>query len=170
MSDDKTPYAPAKNFDPNAKPSLSQRFADAVTGGMGTWKFVFGQTVILAAWITLNTTNIVPIPHWDPSLILLNLGLSCEAAFAGAFILMSQNRQSEKDRLTVLSDYAVDLNAERTIQEMNRKLDALLAVIPPDQLKAMMMQVADSTAAAKVSNDNTDALAARRLAKPGGPA
>jgi uncharacterized membrane protein len=147
------------------KPSLSERFADAVTGGMGSWKFIFGQTVILAAWIALNTTTVLPIPHWDPSLILLNLGLSCEAAFAGAFILMSQNRQAEKDRLTVQNDYNVDLQSERTINEINRKLDALIAVLPPEQLKAAFAQPAAAEQPAKVSNDNANAV--KRTAKPG---
>jgi uncharacterized membrane protein len=171
MSDDKHPYVPANIFEQeDEKPTLSQKFADAVTGAMGSWKFVFGQTVVLAAWITLNTTNILPIPHWDPSLILLNLGLSCEAAFAGAFILMSQNRRSEKDRQMAQSDYHVDLSAERTIKEMNRKLDAILAAIPAEKVREMMMQVAESAPQANVSNDNAAAMIAKRAAKPGGPA
>ncbi len=136
------------------KPSLSQRFADAVTGAMGSWKFVIGQAVVLAAWITLNTTTIVPLPHWDPNLILLNLALSTEAAFAGAFILMSQNRRSERDRETAENDYKVDLASDRTVQELNRKMDTLLAALPPDTLKA----AAEALRAMPAStNDNADA-------------
>jgi uncharacterized membrane protein len=179
MSDDKQHAAPSGRNDkavpvlndwdnmPEQKPSLRERFSDAVTAGMGSWKFVMGQSVILAAWITLNTTNVLPIPHWDPNLILLNLALSTEAAFAGAFILMSQNRQGEKDRRTVQQDYHVDLNTERTMIEMSRKLDALLAVIPPEQLKAMMVSKEAAAPAQKVSNDNAAAPAAKRPAKPG---
>ncbi|MEZ0222962.1 MAG: DUF1003 domain-containing protein [Alphaproteobacteria bacterium] len=171
MSDDKHPYVPANIFEhEDEKQTLSQKFADAVTGAMGSWKFVFGQAIVLAAWITLNTTNILPIPHWDPNLILLNLALSTEAAFAGAFILMSQNRRSEKDRQMAQSDYHVDLSAERTIKEMDRKLDAILASIPPEHLQAMMKKVGETAQQASVSNDNADATAAKRAAKPGGPA
>lgn len=147
------------------KPSLSQRFADAVTGGMGSWKFVIGQAVVLAAWITLNTTDILPVPHFDPNLILLNLALSTEAAFAGAFILMSQNRRSERDRETAENDYKVDLASDRTLQEMNRKLDTILAALPPEQLKA----AAEALRAIPAStNDNTDA--AKPVKKAANPA
>ena len=171
MSDDKQPGAPVDgNNQDEEKPRLSQVFADAVTAGMGSWKFIFGQTIVLAAWIFLNTTTVLPVPHWDPNLTLLNLGLSCEAAFAGAFILMSQNRQGEKDRLTLQNDYHVDLKSAHAINELNRKLDSLLAVVPPEQLKAWT-QATDPAPPAKVSNDNGDAAtqAVKRAAKPGGP-
>ena len=119
------------------KPSLRERFADAVTKGMGTWKFVVGQAVGIAAWITLNTTHVLPfIPQWDPNLILLNLALSTEAAFAGAFILMSQNRQSERDRQTFESDYLLDIESDKMIKALNRKIDLLIASLTPEQLKA----------------------------------
>ena len=109
------------------KLTLSQRFADAVTGGMGSWTFILGQTAVLAAWIGLNVTAVVT--PWDPNLTLLNLALSCEAAFAGAFILMSQNRRDEKNRLLAQNDYLVDLKSEQGIKELNRKLDILTAMV-----------------------------------------
>lgn len=146
------------------KPSLSERFADAVTGFMGSWKFVIGQAVVLAAWITLNTTDITPIPHFDPNLILLNLALSTEAAFAGAFILMSQNRRSVKDRETAENDYKVDLAADRTLQDINSKIDTILAALPPEQLKAANEALRAIPAS---TNDNTDAAKpAKKAANP----
>ncbi|MDI1228189.1 MAG: DUF1003 domain-containing protein [bacterium] len=146
------------------KPTLSQRFADAVTGAMGSWKFVIGQAVVLAAWFTLNTTNIVPLPHWDPSLILLNLALSTEAAFAGAFILMSQNRRSEKDREMAENDYKVDLASDRKLQELTRKMDTLLAALPPELLKEVTAALRTTPAS---TNDNADAVKpVKRAANP----
>lgn len=146
------------------KPTLSQRFADAVTGAMGSWNFVIGQAVVLAAWITLNTTTILPIPHWDPNLILLNLALSTEAAFAGAFILMSQNRRSEKDREMAENDYKVDLAADVTLKDINRKIDTILAALPPEQLKAATEALRAIPAS---TNDNADAAKpAKKAANP----
>lgn len=147
------------------KPSLSERFADAVTGFMGSWKFVIGQAVVLAAWITLNTTDITPIPHFDPNLILLNLALSTEAAFAGAFILMSQNRRSVKDRETAENDYKVDLASDRMLQDINGKIDRILAALPPEQLQAATEALRAIPAS---TNDNADA--AKPVKKTANPA
>lgn len=153
---DNNPFAPR-----GEKPTLSQRFSDAVTRGMGSWKFVIGQSIIMTAWITLNTTNVLPmIPKWDPSLILLNLALSTEAALAASFIMMSQNRQAAKDRLAVQHDLHVDILSEKGIQEINRKLDTIIGVLPPEQVKALAAALATSPAPAPV------AVAAAAAASP----
>lgn len=154
-SDDEGPvHAPA----PPEKPSLRARFSDAVTRGMGSWKFVIGHSLFMAGWIALNTTNIIPgMPKFDPNLTLLNLFLSTEAAFAGAFILMSQNRQGEQDDKTMDHDLRVDINAGRKLQAMEQKIAAILDILTPDQLLAL----AASRAAAKATtNDNKEAPAA----------
>jgi len=135
------------------KLTLGQKFADAVTAGMGSWTFVITQAALLAGWIGVNTAAI--LTPWDPNLTLLNLALSCETALAGSFIMMSQKRGAEKDRLTAHSDYLLDLEAERDIKELNRKLDILMAALPPDRLKAAMAQIAATETAAQTSiNDN----------------
>src|SRR5687768_2297723 len=142
--------------------SLKQKFADAVTTGMGSWTFILGQAAAIAGWIFLNTNPASPVTPWDPNLILLNLTLSCEAAFAGAFILMSQHRQGEKDRQVVQNDYQTDLRVEREIvemrremeaekrhvQEMDRKLGLLIAAIPPERLKKILQAQSAAEAAA----------------------
>lgn len=145
--------APQSSNDNNASPAkiaedrigfregtrkLSQRFADAVTAGMGSWKFVIGQSMIMTGWIVANTTKLLPmIAPWDPNLFLLNLALSTEAALAASFIMMSQNRQSEKDRATAQHDLQVDIESERGIKEINRKLDAIIEALPPEQIRAV---------------------------------
>jgi len=139
---------------PEAKPTLRERFSDAVTRGMGSWKFVIGHTLFQAAWIALNTTNIIPgLPKFDPNLTLLNLFLSTEAAFAGAFILMSQNRQGDQDDKTIDHDLRVDINAGRKLNAMEQKISAILEILTPDQLLAL---AASRAAARAVTNDNKD--------------
>lgn len=76
---------------------LGDKVADAVCAGMGSWTFIIVQSVIVALWMVLNT--VAWAWHWDPMpFILLNLVFSTQAAYASPLILMSQNRQAEKDR------------------------------------------------------------------------
>jgi uncharacterized membrane protein len=75
--------------------SLGQRAADQITKWLGSWTFIIIQSVVLAAWITLNLTELI-FRAWDPyPFILLNLALSFQAAYAAPIIMMSQNRQAE---------------------------------------------------------------------------
>jgi uncharacterized membrane protein len=107
--------------------SRGQRAADAVASFGGSWTFVglFGATLLV--WVVLNTVLLVgrgstfdPYPY-----ILLNLLLSMLAAIQAPIILMSQNRQSEKDRLSAEHDYEVNLKAELEIMLLHEKLDLL---------------------------------------------
>jgi uncharacterized membrane protein len=94
--------------------TLGQRVADRVASIMGSWNFIISQSVILILWIILNTIALVV--HWDSyPYILLNLALSFQAAFATPVILMSQNRQSEKDRIKADQDYLVNIKAEAEV-------------------------------------------------------
>ena len=91
---------------------------------IGSWPFIIIQSCLLAAWVTLNV--IAWIRHWDPyPFILLNLALSFQAAYAGPFILMSQNRQQDIDRRKAETDYQVNVKAELEIELLHQKLDAL---------------------------------------------
>lgn len=76
---------------------IGDQIADVVTASLGSWTFIIIQSVVLALWIVLN--SVAFITHWDPApYILLNLLLSFQAAFTGPIVLLSQNRQSSKDR------------------------------------------------------------------------
>jgi uncharacterized membrane protein len=76
---------------------LGDKIADAVASGMGSWRFIIIQSVIVAAWIALNLFAVVL--RWDPyPFILLNLLFSTQAAYAAPIIMMSQNRAAAKDR------------------------------------------------------------------------
>lgn len=139
---------------PTEKLTLSQRFADAVTAGMGSWTFIIGQAVAIAGWIALNKTNVAPmVPQWDPQLILLNLALSCEAAFAGAFILMSQNRSAQKDRQMAENDYLIDCESERAIRELDRKVNILLTRTEDKAAAPLNPSVNDNAEAMKPAAD-----------------
>lgn len=78
--------------------TFGDRLADAVAAGMGSWTFIITQTAIVIVWMALNVLALVQ--HWDPyPFILLNLLFSTQAAYAAPIIMMSQNRQAQKDRL-----------------------------------------------------------------------
>jgi uncharacterized membrane protein len=104
--------------------TAGQRIADAVAATMGSWRFIIIQTTILILWIALNIT--AWINHWDPyPFILLNLALSFQAAYAAPFIMMSQNRQQDVDRLQAANDYKVNVKAELEIELLHQKIDEL---------------------------------------------
>ncbi len=103
--------------------TLGQKVADAVAAGMGSWRFIIIQSVTLAAWIVVNTIQLVFRPFDPYPYILLNLALSFQAAFAAPFIMISQNRQAEKDRLTAQNDYQTDVKGEEEIKHVMEHLD-----------------------------------------------
>lgn len=108
--------------------TIGQRIADKVAATVGSWPFIITQSIILAAWLVLNSIAI--IRHWDPyPFILLNLMLSFQAAYAAPFVMMSQNRQAEKDRLTAQNDYITDCKGEEEVRHIMDHLDHQDALI-----------------------------------------
>lgn len=104
--------------------TFGQRLADKVAGGMGSWRFIIYQTIIVAVWMIVNVIAI--IHHWDPyPYILLNLLFSTQAAYAAPIIMMAQNRQSERDRAQANSDYRTNVAAKKEIEELMKRLDAI---------------------------------------------
>ena len=113
--------------DAGAPASAGQRAADAVASFGGSWTFVGLFAATMLAWVGLNALLLFsggqtfdPYPY-----ILLNLFLSMLAAAQAPIILMSQNRQSQKDRLSAEHDYEVNLKAELEIMLLHEKLDRL---------------------------------------------
>jgi uncharacterized membrane protein len=101
-----------------------QRLADGVTDRLGSWPFIVIQSLVLLAWLVVN--SVAWRQHWDPyPFILLNLVLSFQAAFSAPIIMMSQNRQTVKDRLRAEADYAVNLRAELDVAAVHARLDEL---------------------------------------------
>lgn len=124
------------------RPNLTQgqKIADLVASTMGSWRFIIIQSTILLLWIGLNVTAY--IQHWDPyPFILLNLALSFQAAYAAPFIMMSQNRQQEIDRLEAESDHQINIKAELEIELLHQKIDQLRE----KELLAMAESIRDLT-------------------------
>ena len=114
----------ATEFDPTTP---GQRAADAVAAFGGSWTFIFIFGAILLVWVVLN--SFILAQHgkgFDPyPYILLNLFLSMLASIQAPVILMSQNRQSQKDRINAAHDYEVNLKAELEIMMLHEKVDLL---------------------------------------------
>lgn len=125
--------------DPNeifaARLTFGERLADRVATIGGSWSFIIGFGMFLAAWAVLNTA-ILAANAFDPfPFIFLNLMLSMLAALQAPIIMMSQNRQAAKDRLEVRLDYETNLRSESEIAALHAKVDALT-----DQM-AMLVQL-----------------------------
>lgn len=104
--------------------TLGQRVADRVADTIGSWRFIIIQSILIVLWIIINT--IAWIEHWDPyPFILMNVMLSFQAAYAGPVIMMSQNRQSTKDRLAAEIDHQVNTKAELEINNLMRHIHEL---------------------------------------------
>mgnify|MGYP002536129643 FL=1 len=108
------------------KYTLEQRAADVIAKFAGSWAFIFSFTGVLVLWMIVNTLlaakAFAPYPF-----ILLNLVLSCVAAIQAPLIMMSQNRQEEKDRRRAENDYKVNLKTEIMIEDLYDKVNAILA-------------------------------------------
>jgi len=104
--------------------TLGQRVADQLANTIGSWRFIIIQSFLIFLWITLNV--VAWIEHWDPyPFILMNVMLSFQAAYAGPVIMMSQNRQSAKDRLAAEIDHQVNTKAEYEIGLLARRMDEM---------------------------------------------
>ena len=107
-----------------------QRIADRTSQVLGSWPFIIGQTVVVAAWVTVNV--VAWTRHWDPyPFILLNLLFSTQAAYAAPVLMMSQNRQAERDRFQAKSDYETDRKAELEIEDIQHDLARILELLEP---------------------------------------
>lgn len=108
----------------NEMSTIGERLADKVAKVMGSWKFIIWQSIIVFLWMILNIVAFVS--HWDPyPFILLNLLFSTQAAYAAPIIMMSQNRQSERDRHQALEDYETNVKAKEEIEALQKHLSEI---------------------------------------------
>ena len=123
LADSRVSVNPAEEKE---KYTLGQRAADAIARFAGSWAFIFSFTGVLVLWMVINT--VLAARAFDPyPFILLNLVLSCVAAIQAPLIMMSQNRQEEKDRRRAENDYKVNLKTEIMIEDLYDKVNAILA-------------------------------------------
>ena len=108
------------------KYTLGQRAADSIAKFAGSWAFIFSFSGVLILWMVVNV--LLAAGAFDPyPFILLNLVLSCVAAIQAPLIMMSQNRQEEKDRRRAENDYKVNLKTEIMIEDLYDKVNSILA-------------------------------------------
>jgi uncharacterized membrane protein len=104
--------------------SFGARLSDSVATGMGSWKFIIAQTLIVILWMALNVIGYCY--HWDVyPFILLNLVFSTQAAYAAPIIMMAQNRQSDRDRVQAKADYETNTEAKKEIEALQLYLNTL---------------------------------------------
>lgn len=141
-------------------PDAFGRFAEAIARFMGTGRFLFWQSMLIVVWIIANALPL--IFHWDPyPFILLNLMFSVQAAYAAPLILLAQNRQTDRDRITLQEDRN---RAERTTADtefLARELAALRVAIGDvatrDYLRSEMDRIrADITDIVAAGTDSDD--------------
>ena len=108
------------------KYTIGQRAADKIAKFAGSWAFIFSFTGLLLLWLAINVLLAARAFDAYP-FILLNLVLSCVAAIQAPLIMMSQNRQEEKDRRRAENDYKVNLKTEIMIEDLYDKVTAILA-------------------------------------------
>jgi uncharacterized membrane protein len=135
--------------------TYGQRLADKIASFGGSWTFIIIFAVVLLLWVALNSYILARRGHaFDPyPYILLNLFLSMLAALQAPVIMMSQNRQSAKDRLDAAHDYEVNLKAELEIVSLHNKIDELreqrwgeLLTIQQEQIRLLEELVRTRTA------------------------
>lgn len=115
-----------ENWHAKHKSSLKfgQRLSDTVARGMGSWKFIIWQTIIVILWMAANVVGF--IFHWDVyPYILLNLVFSTQAAYAAPIIMMAQNRQNERDRAHAEADFKTNVEAKKEIEQLIQKLNSI---------------------------------------------
>ena len=118
-----------------------QKLADKVAEFGGSWGFIIFFMTFLVAWILLNVFWLSN-HGFDPfPFILLNLILSCIAAIQAPVIMMSQNRQEEKDRERSKKDYKINLKSELEIRELHEKIDHLIIHYQQDLLEIQKTQI-----------------------------
>ena len=118
-----------------------QRWADRIASFGGSWKFLEIFGAFLFCWMLLNIVWLHE-KGFDPyPFILLNLILSCIAAVQAPVIMMSQNRQEEKDRERAKNDYMVNLKSELEIRMLHEKIDQLLITQEENLLEMQQIQV-----------------------------
>ena len=108
--------------------TIGQKASDLLTKGVGSWVFIITLLIFIAAWVYLNLTAYYN--QWDPwPFIILNLVLSCLAAIQAPIILMSQNREGQKDRRRSQYDYSINRKAEKEIESIQKQLNRIEKVM-----------------------------------------
>ncbi|MCD2345459.1 DUF1003 domain-containing protein [Clostridium guangxiense] len=105
--------------------SFGDKMSDKISSFVGSWPFIMVSVSLIIIWVIINVSYI--IKPFDPyPFILLNLFLSCIAAIQAPIIMMSQNREGDKDRIKAKNDYKVNLKSEIIIEDLHLKMDEII--------------------------------------------
>ncbi|MFW9626897.1 MAG: DUF1003 domain-containing protein [Sulfurospirillum sp.] len=131
----------ADSGDESVTLTFGQKIADKVAAFGGSWTFILSFCFFLFLWIAINVVwfhnqGFDPYPY-----ILLNLILSCVAALQAPIIMMSQNRQEEKDRARSKNDYMINLKSELEIRMLHEKIDHLIMHQQEELLEIQKVQI-----------------------------
>jgi uncharacterized membrane protein len=138
---EKTILSDKPDADTNQKLTFGQRIADKVAKFGGSWTFIISFGFFIFIWISLNVFWLLD-KGFDPyPFILLNLILSCIAALQAPVIMMSQNRQEEKDRERAKKDYMINLKSELEIRTLHEKIDHLMIHQQQELLEIQKVQI-----------------------------
>ena len=122
-----------KRYPIHVKSTPGQKYADRLTGFVGSWRFIIAVVSYVILWVALNLY--FAYLHWsgaawDPyPFILLNLMFSVQAAYAAPIIMMSQNRQAERDRYQAQADFDTNVKAETEIEDIQAHLHTIEATL-----------------------------------------
>lgn len=142
---------------PHETLTRGQRISDRVARFGGSWTFIIFFGVVLCIWIVYNS-NLPKADQFDPyPFILMNLILSCVAALQAPVIMMSQNRQEEKDRNRAENDYLINMKAELEVRSLHQKMDLLLE----EQIKTLFEVQAKQLELLKQLTERVDSLCAK---------
>ncbi|MFM7850900.1 MAG: DUF1003 domain-containing protein [Flammeovirgaceae bacterium] len=128
-----------KNLKNSKTITLGQKVSDKVTATIGSWRFIIIQSIVIFFWIILN----VIFELWDKyPFILLNLAMSFQAAYTAPIIMMSQNREAQRDRQRAEADYKINLLAENEIETIMTALKELdKKVLRHEEIKSEIAQM-----------------------------
>ena len=147
LADSKISVSPQNE---KGKSTLGQRAADTIAQFAGSWAFIFSFTGVLILWMIVNA--VLAAKAFDPyPFILLNLVLSCVAAIQAPLIMMSQNRQEEKDRRRAENDYKVNLKTEIMIEDLYDKVNAILA--KQSAMEEQLRELGEKNSGSSENND-----------------
>lgn len=121
--------------------TIGQRIADKVASFGGSWTFIISFLVFIIIWISINVFWFLNKGYDPYPFILLNLILSCIAALQAPVIMMSQNRQEEKDRARARKDYMINLKSELEIRTLHEKIDHFIMDQQQELLEIQKVQL-----------------------------
>jgi len=141
-------------------PDAVGRFAEAIARFLGTGRFLAVQTVLVVVWIALNVFAVRL--QWDPyPFILLNLAFSTQAAYAAPLILLAQNRQADRDRISLDEDRATSERLQADVEYLSREVaslrQALGEVATRDFLRTQLREVTEEVVARTRTTEAGDA-------------